>query len=881
MKRAILVIVMISCSLFGSYADGVFKQMNVVTGKDAGPVEQRAAKLLCDRVTELSGATVRVSSEDNLQDTLHDSCVVLLGVPAHHAQLAALFQKYQIPNLTWLEPGLEGFLLKTLKDSSRRTVLAAGVDERGCLYAVGELLRHVEEREPDGFSIPDDLDIRTAPAYEWRGTQVGQSATQLEKAHTRIRTPEELERTMLDYVLAGANTFDVTTVEEVELLDSWGMKKRICRSGNGGQFPDHPEWAAKESIGRSGFVCLSIPEARQAVIQECDRFFRDFPFVDTVHFSGGDGGGCECDACDPYGRVFIETVAEMARRVLKYHPRTKIVFTNQKFDNADDAAILAYLQSQPHDWLYAWCMSPGGDATSWQPGHRQTHRMDLFRYPGYGPYALYPRTLLHALPGDVELMCGSEITHWRYAQHAYVQKYPRPDKNGDQPPHWSHEIYERRPDRYLTQIYDRRTFYAWPTYYYRVFGDLMHYAVGDVTHSSGLHDHFNQWMWMRLLWNPRQSVEEVVNDYCVTFFGREAAQDMAEAIFLMEKYLQDEPKRPLPQKTELDRYVACCREAGRKMSARRKEKSWLWRVFLQKGLVDKWVQLAVIEQERMQSDVETIIREALEGGTDLDQAIARARARMEVPWKTEEMQNLYAEAAQLGEESNSLFAFRNDGLFSLERDYIGLGWLRRQLERAASAQDEQEKRDLLHMIPFYEDPGEGGFYDNLGTYNHCPHVVWGYPYDHGQPYLEEMLDSGNRYSQKEMHCTQDEAQGITLHYSGLDPRVSYRVRFTLVRPWFQERYAARMVQKTESIYADAVLLAKDLELPYRMSDFFTFDIPRSCTEDGELTIRFEKAAGVGEWDRVTTEQWRNTGGWGTLCSEVWLMKKEDSVGRVP
>jgi hypothetical protein len=60
-----------------------------------------------------------------------------------------------------------------------------------------------------------------------------------------------------------------------------------------------------------------------------------------------------------------------------------------------------------------------------------------------------------------------------------------------------------------------------------------------------------------------------------------------------------------------------------------------------------------------------------------------------------------------------------------------------------------------------------------------------------------------------------------------------------------------------------------------MSDFFTFDIPPKVTKDGELVIRLERAADVARGDRVTIEQWRNSGGWGTIVSEVWLIKKED------
>jgi len=215
---------------------------------------------------------------------------------------------------------------------------------------------------------------------------------------------------------------------------------------------------------------------------------------------------------------------------------------------------------------------------------------------------------------------------------------------------------------------------------------------------------------------------------------------------------------------------------------------------------------------------------------------------------------------------------RSDGYFNLKHDFIGLGWLKRQLERSIKA-DSIEPKELLNIIVNYESAGEGGYYDNLGTFNNAPNVVFGYPYDHGQPYVPKMLSEGNRPSQRSMHFTQNEDQGVTLHYKDLDPEATYKLRFTFVRPWFQERYSMRMNQKSQTIYADDIILANEVELPLQMSDFFTFDIPTSVTMDGELIIRLDRAHDVARGDRVSVEQWRNSGGWGTIVSEVWLLKK--------
>ena len=448
--------------------------------------------------------------------------------------------------------------------------------------------------------------------------------------------------------------------------------------------------------------------------------------------------------------------------------------------------------------------------------------------------------------------------------------YPRADKEGNLPPHWSHEIYERRPDQFLTMVYNRLSFYACPRNYYRVFNDLMPYGVGDITHSSGHHDHFNQWMWQRLLWSPRTSLEAVINDYCNTWFGYEAAPIMAKALLILEENLEEQPGTPLPEKEGIKSYYDLVKQAGSLIPKELMERDWLWRMYMQKGVLDRYTQLSVAQQMDLQSRIEKYISSALKGG-ETKSAIDEALTWFDLT-ETDKMIALREEAKVLGDESNKIFGERNDGYFNLKHDFIGLGWLKRQLERSKIAEN-SKREELLSMIVDYENPGEGGFYDNLGTFNIAPHVVFGYPYDHGQPYVSQMLSEGNRPSQRSMHFTQNEDQGVTLHYSNLDPKASYKIRFTFVRPWYQERYAIRMNQKCQNIYADDIPIAKDVELPLQMSDFFTYDIPAKITADGDLTIRLERSAAVAHGDRVSVEQWRNSGGWGTLASEVWLIKK--------
>ena len=846
-----------------------FTNVVVQVGSNANEIELNIANLLIDRLKESGINNSRLESEADTNNNHKNKLLILLGIPENHNLITSNFDKYRIHQLTDLEPGPEGFLLKFINTSITPILLAAGVDERGCLYAVGELLRQVNIRNGI-INISSKLNIRTAPAFEIRGTQFGQSHVAKKLAHVRDWTEEETQRVILDYALAGANIFPTDAGSMFDFIKSYGLMTQTNFGANTAGEEVPKKWNASESIGRVGYVCLSVPEAREFMLNNCESRFKDSPTFDLVEFYGGDGGGCECDKCDPYGLTFIKLVEEMAEIIHKYHPSSRIYFTNQKFDNQDDNSIFEYLQEKPRTWLWAWGYGPGSDATTWQPGHRQTHRMDLFKYPGFGPYGLYPKEILHQLPPQQVLVYYNEITHWKYAQHAYAQMYPRADRNGDLPPHWSHDIYERQPDQFLTMVYNRLTFFAWPKYYHRVFNDLMRYGIGDITHSSGHHDHFNQWMWQRLLWSPRMTVEQVVDEYCRNWFGEEAAPIMAKAIFQLEENIEELKGIPLDKKDGVDKYYNLVKKAGELIPEELMKGNWLWRMYMQKAALDKYVKLSVIQQKELQSYIGKEISELLNGNDKIK--IGDLLVKIDNISETTEMVALRVEAGRIGEESNSIFGVRNDGYFNLEHDFIGLGWLKRQLERAKDASTDN-KIELLNMIVDYENPGEEGFYDNLGTFNSAPNVISGYPYDHGQPYVAEMLSEGNRPSQRSMHFTQDENQGVSLLYSNLDTNVSYKIRFSLVRPWFQERYDERMNQKSETIYADNIVLANDLELPLQMSDFFIFDIPQSATKDGELLISLEKAQDVATGDRVNIEQWRNSGGWGTLVSEVWLMKK--------
>lgn len=199
-----------------------FNKISIITGSTASEVELKVGQLLHDRLSENNNIAVSIRSEKTKTVLDDQSLNIVLGHPKNHIFLQNLFTHNRIPDLTELAPGVEGYLLKSIAHKEGPVLLAAGIDDRGCLYSVGEILRQVVI-EKDQLLLPNDIDIRTAPAFEIRGTQFGQSRIAKQLGKVREWTKEETQRVILDYALAGANIFPTHSKEDYNFIKSYGL----------------------------------------------------------------------------------------------------------------------------------------------------------------------------------------------------------------------------------------------------------------------------------------------------------------------------------------------------------------------------------------------------------------------------------------------------------------------------------------------------------------------------------------------------------------------------------------------------------------------------------------------------------------------------------
>ena len=214
-------------------------------------------------------------------------------------------------------------------------------------------------------------------------------------------------------------------------------------------------------------------------------------------------------------------------------------------------------------------------------------------------------------------------------------------------------------------------------------------------------------------------------------------------------------------------------------------------------------------------------------------------------------------------------------------------WIEDELDailsgRFTATMPENETEDVrltrLAKIVHWENPGPGGFYDDLGC-------VW------KQPHLQKPKplwdDLGGVTTPREAHTRADtplkdrlswldqsealNAAPLMMHYDGLDPDASYRVRVTYIGRYratirldADDKYeihgayghTVQGVRYTAGYGDKAAVVASKDDSPPPVVTPLEFIIPREATQDGVLDLK---------WQRLT--------GRGAQVAEVWLIKE--------
>ena len=806
------------------------RRLAIVTGRGASPPELKAAEMLRDRIRKRTSVKITIAEEGpGASGAISGSgLVVVVGCLETDEIARALLKKFSarlptLPNSDRCHP--EGFAVASGIVEGRPHMIIAGADPRATIYGVGWVLRAITYRP--GFIEVPKLDVQDKPAFWLRGgNPSGPGSRARQYGKLRPQTAEEHMEVMEDLMLLGTNVFggDPALVRSYGMMTTFGRTANEMRAGPGGATEFPKEWGADGGISRK-YACPSVPEAREALLESFDEMFRSAPSRDFFTTNSGDEGGCRCERCTPWGGTYIRLVHEIAGILHKYHPDCKVLATNQDLTNEGNQAIFQYLNAQDSSWLYAIRYGPGADEM--QTYIRGPVNPKWFEYEGFGPLGNYLKYMHHELPRTTQIALYSDITHWMQAQYAVP-----------------------RPDVALAAVHGRRSWNARPRALHRVARETLHYAIGDMHYSEGMHDDFNKWFWYRMLWNPHQSAEDISREYCRYWFGPAAQDDMAAAIFLMEETLE---KRVLGNRG-IPKAVQLLHRARAKIPANLMRADYRWRIIAQKALLDLYIQLKLEGGREIKAKASRCLARACRSQSP-SQDVKEAVRVLRRPIETARMKRIKREAIKLGEESNKVIGYRDPAWFIVDGfDLTEVGWWVKVLQEALAMGQGARIRNAAAMVLHYEDPGEGGFYDSLGWPSESAHLVhgeslWGFLPFQG-PAMLSHYSLAYSWGRK--------GEGVTLRYDGLDPGADYVVRVSVGVHW-EGREAMGPAKLEQGLSANGQVVCEAFPVPISETVLHEFDLPRGIAKKGKLEIAL---TGRSRLMPVTG-----------LC-EIWVMRKD-------
>lgn len=712
----------------------------------------------------------------------------------------------QIPNGLERPVRADAYAIWVESSPAATTVTLLGYDERATLYAVGRLLR-LSSMTQGKLEMPAEVRLSSAPDVLIRGHQLGyrNTANSYDAWDTK-----QFEQYLRDLIVFGTNAIELIPAMEPDVpknqlmpLSPWDMNRKLC------------DLCAAYGLEVWMWVpVLSNVEDPQEAAQELDRWrklFQSCSRVDHIFVPGGDPGDTPPEILLPWLKQMVDVLHES-------HPKAGVWVSNQGFTPHKNEIFFGYLRDHEPDWLNGVVHGPWVKHSLAEARARTPRKYRIRLYPD----------ICHTL------RCEYSVPDW---DPAFCQALGR-------------EPYNPRP-RATAHIHN----------------SLAPLSDGFGTYSDGINDDVNKIVWSACGWDKKQSVEEILADYGRYFIHSKLGADVAQGLLALE----DNWRGPLATNDRIEATLAHWQQIERQYPEIAKT-NWRLQLPLLRASYDAYLKQRLIRH----NEIEDMAIESLAKASDVGAvaAIDGARKALALHETDKTAQDLHNRLMELGRQLSDSIGMQLDtanfGANHPERgvilDYLDFPlndspWLEAQFVEILALKDTQEQQRRVQQIVNWENPGEGGFYDDLGCVGKQPHLfpiasedTWkADPSFISTPQSEfggrENYGPLRLSSRKLSWCNQAETlygTPLRMRYENLDPAASYRLRVT-----YAGRFQAKMRLLADQSYEIHGPLSQPKELwPQE------FDVPVKATADGVLDL---------QWELIEQR--------GCQVAEVWLLKQ--------
>jgi len=703
----------------------------------------------------------------------------------------------------------EGYKIIALKDS--KTVLVIGHDSRGVLYGVGKLLRNLEIR-PNRIIIPEDFQVSSYPRYPIRGHQLGyRPKTNSYDAWS----PEQFDSYIRDLVIFGANSIEImpprtdddfTSVHmQLPAIEMIQEQSKICDKYG------LDVWMWYPNMGTD----YEHPDSLKVELEERHKVFRSIPRLDALFVPGGDPGELEPDELF----VWLEKEAEVLQQ---YHPDAKIWVSPQVFRPTQEwfDAFYAHVNNE-----YSWF---GGIV--------------------FGPWIKTPIQEIRKIINP-----GIPIRKYPDITHSLSSQYPIPK--------W---------DLAYAITLGRECINPRPTDEKMIHNALDQYAQGSISYSEGTNDDVNKFIWSDQDWDPETSAIATLRDYVRFFIGPDYTEDIAQGIVALEKNIQgplisnDGVLRTLQQWQNIEEN-ATIEVLG----------NFRFQMGLLRAYFDAYQYRRLIYESQLEQKAREILSRAKSEGSK--NIIVEARGTLSKAWKKpimiewKERCNELADAlfesigAQLTVKKHNGMDGRGTFMDNIDLPLNDAMWILDQLKAIEQISSEEERLQKIDTMLHRNNPGPGGFYDNLGSPKSwervisrkdrsedpgslfSPRVSFGVGL-RGEEWVHDVTAKGFDGQSTPLSWMH---QVTTLYdvpleivYDNLDPKSNYTIKIA---------YTGRFPSKIKMV-ADDISVHDYIKTG--IQPIYEFEVPTEALSDGK--VEFIWTCGEGER--------------GSQVAEIWIIK---------
>jgi hypothetical protein len=769
-------------------------------------VSVRAQVAVLDNITIVTGSNALTNGEKSAVTMLAEEVEKRSGLKPKSATaipatgnviiLKKSIDKLKIPfsfnDLSGLVQKPESFRIAVAGDQNRTVILVEGYDSRGEFFGTGKLLRLFGYGK-NSVSVPVNLSLSATPDKPIRGHQLGYRNT---ANSYDAWTPAQFEQYIRELAIFGTNS-----IESIPIFDEKGsphfkiapdeMNKdisEICQRYD----LDYWMWVPAQ-------FDLNDKEKRSRYLSTFEKICNYSVRINGVFFPGGDPG-------DNPPALVLPLLEDMAVVLKKYHPKAMIWLSLQNFTAAQSQFVYKYIRDKMPSWL-------GGLVT--------------------GPSSPPAAESRAALPSTYQLRQYPDLTH---------------NVRCDSPVPWW--------DPAFNFTLGREAANPEPNYFAAIYHALDPVIDGFISYSDGIHDDVNKITWTALSWNRKESTRDILKEYANFFFSSVVQDDAADGILGLEKNWEG----PIAANGSIHSNLAFWQTLEKDHPEL--NGNWRWQLCLLRAYYDAYVRNRYMYETKLEQRANTALINA--GNTGADKAISLAtdilnkaeteritpelREKViilcEALFRSIGLQTSVAKYNASGEERGAVLDF-------IDRPLNNRWWLEDEFKRIKTL-PEKEQVPALRTIGGWEDPGPGGFYDNVGNISRSPHVL------KGQSWMVKPLQVDangpgfdwwdNGFSRKRLSWMINMRWPLGVEYTDLDSTAQYTVRVTGYGECLLKANGQRL---SPSKYGRGTGEIKE------------FPVPSQLIKQGTLLLT---------WDDLNEEflNWRQQ----SRVNEVWLIKNQ-------